>query len=143
VPLVYREGFSALDTATSGLGLGLTTAGVGVGLFGGRTKGVQQTALSSDLAPPHRKVAGKWVRLGFLLGVLIFLGAFAEPGAHSAANVVFGLVLAIPTARSWLRISRWNDTELPKLTKQWEDSFICTRCAHVFSSHPHHALPPA
>jgi hypothetical protein len=127
ISLVYREGIIGIDTTTGGRGLGVGTGGLAAGGFGSHTKGVHQSLLSKDLSPPQTKRTAL-----ALFGVLIavFVGVAADLALPTRVATV--LVIGIPSAWVWWTMTQWNRLVFPKVSKRWENSFICTVCGNMF-----------
>lgn len=74
--LVYAEGSTAVQTATHGLGIGISTGGVGIANSSANTSGSHQTTLSmlagAAIAPPPQPVSPGLAAtfFGFLIAVL-------------------------------------------------------------------------
>jgi hypothetical protein len=126
--VVYEGGLSDVNTKTSGVGVGFGRGGIGVGVGGGKTKGTSQTAASKRAAPPPKKKLLK--PLGLIFVVFLVLGFMAGNNkAMSAIVTIFFFVAAV----GWIVYAiRYNISTWPVLKQEWENSFLCNRCNHVF-----------
>jgi hypothetical protein len=136
VSLVYQDGLSQVKTATrlGGFVLGLN----GPGLFVGRakTRGVQQTDLSTALNPPSKwsyiRLAG-WafaVSCASLLVYIVFASASAPPVSTLPVKLY---VFLAPVAFVLLAALFWRHNHLvyPRQYAEWNCSFLCQRCGSV------------
>src|SRR5258706_2044992 len=139
VSLVYQDGLSQVKTATrlGGFVLGLN----GPGLFVGRakTRGVQQTDLSTALNPPSKwsyiRLAG-WafaVSCASLLAYIVFASASTPPVSTLPVKLY---VFLAPVAFLFVAFATWRHNHLvyPRAYNEWDRSFICQRCGTI-SSH--------
>lgn len=127
---VYESGLSNIAAQTHGVGIGLGRRGLSVGAGAASTSGTSQTVVSQRAAPPQKK--------GFLKPLLKILGVSVV-----AALVVSSLhipFLGIVVDLAWFAGSgawvyhalRYNATTWVMLTEEWQKSFLCHRCNHVF-----------
>jgi hypothetical protein len=127
---VFESGISTVNNQTRGSGIGLGRGGLAVGVGLASTTGRSQTAISQRAAPPAKKP--------YLIPVLKIFGAFVVTSvAISALGVAllgFVATLAwIAATASWIyRAAQYNTTTWPLAMQQWQNSFMCHRCNHVF-----------
>jgi hypothetical protein len=136
VSLVYRDGLNQVKTATR-LG-GFVLGPNGPGLFFGRakTRGIQQTDLSTALNPPARwsyiRLAG-WafaVSCAGLLAYIVFASASAPPVSTLPVKLYVFLApvtFVVLVALFW----RHNHLVYPRQDAEWDRSFLCQRCGTV------------
>ena len=125
VPIVYKSGVSNIDASMVGIGVG---AGGGLGIGGASTTGTSATLLAEELAPPRKISLVKW---GAILGfITLFLTNMAR-----GWEILIVFVLAVGFS-FWLlrRFHEINQRLYPPRLREWERSFVCLRCGHVFTS---------
>lgn len=125
--MAYDSGTSNSETRTSGVGLGYSGGGVGIGIGGAKSKGVSTTLLAAKVSPPLKKLF--WLLVLAIISGLSLLGAIEQ---RSTGGIGFWAVLfAIGAWFSYRRI-QWNRTQYPQLFDQWEKSWVCHKCGHLF-----------
>ena len=135
--IAHTSGISQLSAVTNAIGWGR-----GLVFLSGHTTGTSRTQLSQLIAPPLKK----GYRNGLLLLLLSpLLAALAAETMLLAARYAFGAILnyehlatatfcVIELAAMVLlvRAFRFNKKAWPKLLREWQMSFICQRCGHIF-----------
>lgn len=119
--MVFQSGTSRSTGFTSGVGV---ATGGGLGVFGASTETASSTLLAEQLAPPAKRGVGLWafmiiIGVGMLISKVWWL-------------VLLGLALIIIAVFFSRKIGKWNKTEYPKLLSDWEHSWVCHKCGHVF-----------
>jgi len=142
---VYASGTTAIETKTSGMGVGLSRGGFVPVVGGGTTRGVQQTQLAAQLAPPAKEPTvkqffGGTFFLAPLLGVIVaivvgLISDWSEPAVVGTFLVVAALI-AILNVAATVRMYRENRDEWPKLYAEWERKWYCGRCGETFTPDP-------
>lgn len=138
--LVYREGVSTSNSSIGGVGL----AGGHLAVAHGSAKGVHQTLLSRQFAPPTKKSL-VWPVIGMVLcgsGLLGVIAAIAQPASNATSDagaqnvmltiaLIYGglLFLSVRAYRSRVH----NNREQPRQLMKWENSFMCGRCGDLFT----------
>lgn len=134
---IYASGTTGIETKTTGMGVGLSRGGFVPVVGGGTTRGVQQTELAAQLAPPANKSAKEIFKgcasfFGVIgvIGCVIFmpLGMMILVGGVAVA----GITALIAT----LCFRPYNRDEWPKLYEQWERKWYCGRCGETFTPDP-------
>jgi hypothetical protein len=136
VSLVCQDGLSQVKTATrlGGFVLGLNGSGLFVG--GAKTRGVQQTDLSTALNPPSKwsyiRLAG-WafaVSCASLLAYIVFASASTPPVSTLPVKLY---VLFAPFVFVALLTVFWRHNHLvyPRQFAMWDRSYLCQRCGSV------------
>ena len=118
--LVYQEGLTNVDTATKSVGLGVGGGHVGVGIGSGKTKGVHQTVLSKQAAPPKNNSLGA----EFFVG-LVFTGVI---GLFYHFWWVISLLCIIGIVFTWNSDSEKRAKQLELYNKKR----VCQRCGHIY-----------
>lgn len=128
--LAYESGLSDVNTRSSGVGVGIGRGGLGVGVGGSKTRGTSQTELSKKAAPPNKKSYWRIVKFWFV-GTLV--AAWVASGANSA---LLQNLAAIATSSAALyfcyQVFVFNSNDWPVLVKNWQATFMCSRCGHNF-----------
>jgi hypothetical protein len=136
VSLAYQEGLFHINARTRMLGLLFASEGPDVMVGRATTTGVQQSALSKNLAPPT-----KWSYLKLILwsAAISFVALIAyirvvmtNPPPVSSLPVKIYVAVA-PLVFIFLFVSTWryNHSTYRQKYSQWNDSFICERCGAV------------
>ena len=136
VSLVYQDGLSQVKTATRMGGFVLGQSGSGLFFGRAKTRGVQQSDLSTALNPPTKwsyiRLAG-WafaVSCASLLAYIVFASASTPP--VSTLPVKLFVYLAPPTLLFLLALFwRHNHLVYPRQYAQWDRTFLCRRCGAV------------
>ena len=118
--LVYQEGLTNVDTATKSVGLGVGGGHVGVGIGRGKTKGVHQTALSKQAAPPQDNSIGAVFFVG-----LVFTGVI---GLFYHFWWVISLLCVVGIVSTWNSDSEKRAKQLELYNKKR----VCQRCGHIY-----------
>ena len=114
--------------------MGLGRGGLAIGAAGASTSGTSQTVLSQRAAPPDRKP--------YLVPLLKIFGGFVVASvAVSALGVpILGALVTlawIAATVGWIyRTAHFNANTWPVQVEQWQRSFLCHRCHHVFVPNP-------
>jgi len=130
VEMTYMEGKQNIDTVskTIGAGVGRSGGGTGVGLGGAKTNtsGTATTVLADSIAPPEEQPMG--------LKVLLVLGGIglAMYGSRDSNMLLFGILLGGVSGYFLYKAIQYNWNVYPKLLKQWQKTWICKKCGHVF-----------
>lgn len=123
--LVWREGTAVVSSTLAGLG----AAGEGMGAGMARSEGVHRSLAAVGAAPPEP--VGTAGAIALLVFAAVMLVAAAAMGAHPGPWVL--AVVAGVAGGLWYRgASRYNTRVYPAERDQWERSFRCNRCEHVF-----------
>lgn len=145
VRVLYQMGQTSVQTETHGAGVGLAPflglGSLGLGFFGAKTQGTHSTQLAESLAPPQQrrveKAAQQRAIMPSFLLVLAGIAASTLLGRLSPGlgGVVFLVaIVACAFYANKLRdayrasIRRWNETEYPRLKREWENSALCMTC---------------
>jgi hypothetical protein len=136
VPLVYESGTSTINTTTKTGAAGIfgTATGSGVAAVS-NTTGTSQTATAARVAPPvpaSQTAAMVMMALGAFFG----LGMFVQPGFLDkiVAVVVFAAPLLYFGYGKYKKADEYNRTVYRSLRAQWEGSWLCHRCGHIYSA---------
>jgi hypothetical protein len=131
VSLAYEEGLSRVATRTRLRGMMFgddSNIDVGTAV----TNGMSETELAKTLRPP-RKWSYGWAVVVALASLLMFV-RFVMTNASMVSSlevVIFGAIgLGTFVGLSFL-IWRHNHVVYPRLQHQWNQSFVCLRCATV------------
>lgn len=118
--LVYQEGLTNVDTATKSVGLGVGGGHVGVGIGRGKTKGIHQTALSKQAAPPQDNS----IRTNCVaLAVLTFLFGFLV----NSVWILTGLFI-LGAVVFWKSGGIKREQQL----SAYAAKRVCQRCGHIY-----------
>jgi hypothetical protein len=99
--------------------------GGGVVATSAATWSARRTLASLGAAPPKRR--------GFSAPLILAAIAFLFLLAAGLAGLPMGAVL-LAAAAAWIHAGvSHNRTVHPQLRAEWESSFLCHRCAHVFN----------
>lgn len=132
--MIFQSGTSTSTSHTSGVGLNNDG---GMGVFGAQTSTASSTLLANQVAPPVLKkmtLAGIAMGLG---GIFIFRG-LGEIGSRNNEPPVIVLLLIVGFGLAFIgfyffkKNKRYNREEFPRLYTQWEHSWKCHKCGHVF-----------
>jgi hypothetical protein len=136
VSLAYQEGLFHVTARTRMLGLLFASGGPDVMVGRATTTGVQQSALSKNLAPPT-----KWSYLKLILwsAATTFVALIAyvrvvmtspPPVSSLPAKIYFAVA---PLVFIFLFVSIWRHNNLTYRQQYslWNDSYICSRCGMV------------
>lgn len=121
VPMAYASGVSSVSGYVAGVG----ASGGRMGGGGGLTHGTQQTRLSQQLTPPHRKLWQGPFAIMFAGVMLLFATGIGWKLAGLAIIVIGGWRMRA--------LRRYNRIELPRLHQQWESTFLCHTCGALFN----------
>jgi len=136
VSLVYQNGLSQVKAATRMGGFVLGLNGPGLFLGKAKTRGVQQSGLSTALNPPSKwsyiRLAG-WafaVSCASLLAYIVFASASTPPVSTLPIKLY---VFLAPFVFVALLAVFWQHNRLvyPHQFAEWNRSFLCQRCGSV------------
>lgn len=131
VPLVHEQGTTVVNATTKTVG---GVFGSGVGAAVSQTSGVSQTALAAKAAPPQPASYARGFVL-IALGLVFALGVFNNEmpvGARALSVVMFAAPLLYFGYRSYQKAENYNRTTHRDLRSEWEASWYCYSCGHVF-----------
>ena len=117
--LIYRDGLSVVNTATAGAAVGRG----GAAGFGAATAGTQQNLSSMGAAPPPKKSFGGALFIAFIGLLLLSTGGGAT---------LIGLMMLGGGGYFAYAAIAFNRDIFPGLMRDWENTFVCQRCAHRF-----------
>ncbi len=91
------------------------------------TKAHGQVPLPKQVTPPEKRVWTLWsvLALGAMLGSL---PGIRHPGVLNL--IAFGV--AVLAARMGIRAHQYNANDYPRIYREWEQSFMCSRCGEIF-----------
>nr|WP_295784076.1 hypothetical protein [Rhodoferax sp.] len=125
----FESGLSHVNTSSKGVGIGVGPDGIGVGVGTASTTGTSQTVASQRAAPPAKMTYLKPLAGIFVLALVLVLVASAiwKPlGFFAQLFWVVGSVLYV------YRAYQFNSKSWPVLLQEWQNTFLCNRCNHVF-----------
>lgn len=132
--LVYESGLSDVNTHSRGVGVGIGGGGIGVGVGGGKTRGTSQTKLSKKASPPNKKSYWRIVIIWFVCSIFtsqITVGANSN-GISAGLSALIFLAASGAALYFCYQTFKFNSDEWPVLVKNWQATFMCSRCGHNF-----------
>ncbi len=127
---VYESGISNIRTKSSGAGVGIGRGGLSVGVGTGSTSGTAQTLVSQRAAPPEKK---RYTKPLLMIFVAYFVVSMVASGLGSHVLGFMATLVWICATAAWIyHAFRYNAKNWKLLTEQWQNSFMCHRCSHVF-----------
>ena len=136
VSLAYQEGLFHVDTRTRMLGFLFASGGPDVMVGRATTRGVQQSALSKNLAPPT-----KWSYLKLILwsAAISFVALVAyirvvmtsPPPVSSLPVRIYCVVAPLVFLVLFISIWRHNHSIYGRKYSRWNGSYVCMRCGAV------------
>jgi DNA-directed RNA polymerase subunit RPC12/RpoP len=136
--IVHASGSSNLQAMTLVGGAGIGGGELGVGIGAAHTSGIQQTTLSSKVAPPLQRRAMSSAGITFYLICflsLIFSWVTDVGGPESylwGIGSIACLIVVVVRVHQRRAAMTWNETEWPLLRAAWDRSFMCMRCGHIW-----------
>lgn len=132
--IIHSSGFTNINTTSSGVGIGIGKSGIGVGVGSGSTTGTHQNALSATYSPPPKAKDGMNVFVA-LVSFLIFpfLLFNFKVDVVMISSIIFCVCFFLLAVNSVRSNSKYNREVWPKLYDEWQRSFLCLRCEHVFT----------
>ena len=126
--IIYEHGISEIDAKTRGAGVGIGGGGLGIGAGSAKTTGTSQTAISKRAAPPKKLTYAK--PLLAILAISIVLMLINQKNSNLEA--FFGVAWFAASAAWIFSAFKYNSKIWTKLKAQWDNSYLCTRCNHIF-----------
>lgn len=128
--LAYESGRSDVNSHSRGVGVGIGRGGIGVGVGGSKTRGTSQTELSKKAAPPNKKSYWRIVKIWFVCTIVAQLVG----GMMNSSWLTNVSVLATSGAALYFSYLayKFNNKDWPVLVKNWQETFMCSRCGHNF-----------
>lgn len=127
--IVYEGGLSDINTKSSGTAIGFGRGGVSLGVGGSKTKGSSQTETSKRAAPPAKKPYLKPIAVIFV--VFMLFSFFAEGNKFLG---ILNSVFLLGGEAGWIFYAfNYNRNNWPPLKSVWDKSYLCNRCAQIFT----------
>ncbi len=127
--VIYEAGLSDIEARTKGTAVGLSRGGISLGVGGGKTKGVSQTAASKRAAPPARMAYVK--PLLAIFAAFLIVSMFIDGKSEIIKWVATGGWI-VATA-GWIYYTfHYNSKTWPPLKAAWDKSYVCNRCNEIF-----------
>jgi len=114
--LVHAEGTSHVNEKTRGAGVGIGLGGVGIGLGGSSTKGIHQSQLARNNAPPSEELTP----LVITVGVIIAGGGWLIGSWWGWLSVV--VFAFVPM------VYRYESPRFDAAMMQYQKTCVCQRC---------------
>lgn len=128
--VIFTGGISNINTTNTGVGLGLGRGGIGVGLGSGKTRGVSQTAASSNAAPPTRS---RYIKPLLYIFLAYFVLSGLTLGLQSRLVEIMLLIGWIGFSIWWIvKARQYNIKTWPPLMTTWNNTYRCNRCNATF-----------
>lgn len=125
----FESGLSHTNSVSKGVGIGIGPDGIGVGVGAASTAGVAQTVASQRAAPPAKMTYLKPLVGIFVLSLIVVLIA----GVVWKPLGFFGQLFWVVGSGFYVyRAYQFNANTWPVLLKEWQNTFLCNRCSHVF-----------
>lgn len=122
--LVYQEGLSAVGSKSGVRGIVVGGSGVNLGLGKIKTKGYQQTVLSSLATPPKGGFLFTKILAGLI--ILFFFGAFSS--SFPIGNVAIIIILTLVVSQVYPREKRKRD----RAVAIYVSTRVCLRCGQFY-----------
>lgn len=115
LPIIYQSGSSGNNSITQ------------TGKIISVTQGESMTNLARSVAPPSKKENFWW-----LFYFSVFVAGLWLFGDFPALIGILAIGTAIYSAKENNEIDEYNKKVFPALYEEWENSFLCHRCGHIF-----------
>ena len=127
--MAFESGTSTSETKTTGLGVGMAGGNLGLGVGGGTTRMTSMSILAQKVSPPQLQKL-TWANGLTVVGLLVIANGITS---MALGVILAGIVIFSPGAYMIYSKRKWNREDYPRLLAQWEKSWLCHKCGHVFT----------